>query len=1143
MVFYIVTEMRFITQSCGESTTSFMQPQPATSEHSEKRYGHDLEIQENDSTRSLGSEGDVQIDDKSHKDLRLHVEINGAQNKSVFLSSMTSNPTVNGVNLSPYEASSSFRGRKILSANYPNFAKVAAQISKNVSTTSKKSRQNNGMKNKGPADYTARWPAQRKKILAMQKKILAARKKLDVPEKALLERIEQGDELKKQASHVTNLDRLNQYDQPPNLKETDSLKKTYKDLGGAIEEVRKKVRKIEKGLSQKTVAADVKKQRLGLRKLMKFATPNVDDALASGWSKMINSLADTTNFEYSALLDKPPLPAISIYRYGDGVGERTYLNQDIDNLQRTIDSMTTETDVAPDPDLEKVEEVLSDMLNKNRVLETEKTIDDILLNKDNQDEEDVEENEADMGDEETDNHLLNDEGSTMRDGVFYLFDPRNRPREKVRHGNNVVDSFKLDRGSVTDKLNGGGYNEIIAQAQLEGPDDDEDDDGNDEDESPHIAAETQRAEHADVIQKNMRGNADSGMVTVGGTSVGDIQHNIYRKTRSADNSESYKLVGGANLASRRTKIETELKSHLKDDEVGEKGSVDIRRHLYRVARGVGDRRDVKKIAKGNVIADFNDDGLVPGDVNTVITKQRMDGNSAPKLARKKSHEDRESYNLVDDSALDRQNLQLERPMASYRVEDEVDQTGDIDYGSGVLSVDRRIPVNFDKVYKSAHQAESVEKDKDEEFEDESMEVGSVDNYGRYLDDVPFDRDRDIIRAYKTTLNILQSPRKNFLTTYPKHNRINDGLDDDTRLSPGEMVEVGDNALYGPDNRYPATGPNAGREVGSVSFWTRELAGLGATEKRNQMLADKIKRNMFREYEPTDVHREGDALFLDTSDKVRKKSYPRLSDLFAKQVKSILQETQEDKGNIVKSDRKRLVPWRYNLYAEPEISENDERERRKEDQLEALVNPELGELLKRTEAAQEGIKPDEDDFRNLNKLVASLLDDQPINPDEFDYLKNIADVSLFKKPVKVNPASARVPRPLDKDTKNALKRLDKSLKTLADIDEEMKYKQRDKLKKQLADTEKAKQELKIERATKKMMTMYDDIRAIPKLESMNEELRKKRVKQYEHMTKELQHAFDQRVKFKKSNYQRYDKLFKQIKKQKRITDKLAKHSPA
>ncbi|KAK3785436.1 hypothetical protein RRG08_009058 [Elysia crispata] len=997
------------------------------------------------------------------------------------------NDTLEVSSKSPYEISSSFNGRKLLAVSSPNFNSAAKSIAASpieTDTFAKQLSEKNAKIKKevknGPTVYMAKWPALREKMLALKKKISAARKKLDEPVNLLLERIDEGDQLKKQASHVSNLQRLEHFGKTPNTKTVTALKNTYKALDKGIAKLGGQFSQIEGSLTGKSVNVDVQKLERELRKRMQFVAPDVESAIDSGWSAITSSLADTTNFQYSVLTDTPPSPVFSIYRFGDEHGEKTYLKEDLKNMQRSIDSLSIESMDTTDPDLQRVDKVLKNLLSRTRLtneIEAEHSIDNMDVNKKMKNSFTFDENDIYFGVDHHQDANVGDEMSTIKDGVFYLFDSRNRPENILRSNEEGGTEFHIDLtpGAVTDKTSGGGV--PGAQSQLDVAD------IFDEEHDLHTDSDIQNGKYDEVAHGIISGNADEGMKTVDGLSIGGIKRKLHRRKRSTIDPEH---------AGARKKI----------------------------------------VVKGNVIHG-DDDESVQRNVHTMVDMPYTGGDKPPTRRKSKSKEDTQSFNMVDMVEIDKKKAAMGRKMPEYKVEDEVDETGD--EGSDVLFAMNNLPFeSYDKVPLKESLAETVKKYDDQEFEDESMELGSVNNQDIDSGDMSFYRDTNLMKAYKTSLNLRPSLPETVRATDPNYNRINDGLAGDFRLAPGEIVEETDNPIYRLDDKYPATGPNAGREVGSLAFWNKEIQRLDETERRNKLLAGKLQKGFIGEGSYGQSPLSRDLVFLGG-----KKSSPRVSDLFSDQVREIIKETQE-KDNTVHSGRKRLPPWRKDFNFGAEVSEDNELERRKEDELVSLINPGLDVMVRRMEKIEASKKPGSQDLAEVNKVVLSLLDDAPVNPEEFDYLRQLADVSVFTKPVNSNPATLEDNQPKDKLTLTALKGLDRAAKTLKQIDEDMKSKQREQLKKELADAEKLRRQVKVDEEKKRMEKMWEHIKAIPKMEAITEDLRKKRVRQYEYLRDYLHDAYNQRVKIQKQNYKKYLKLFKKMKKVKKEIDALAKY---
>ncbi|RUS74388.1 hypothetical protein EGW08_017843 [Elysia chlorotica] len=504
----------------------------------------------------------------------------------------------------------------------------------------------------------------------------------------------------------------------------------------------------------------------------------------------------------------------------------------------------------------------------------------------------------------------------------------------------------------------------------------------------------------------------------------------------------------------------------------------------------------------------------------------------------KSKEDDESFNNVDVERKELDKMELPN-LSPYKQEDEVDETGE--EGSEVYFAKSYLPVDsYDNVPLKDSLTESVDKYSDAEFEDDSMGTSRVNTYDSDLQDINFHADSDLVKNYKTSLNLRHFLPETLQPTDPKFGRIEDGLAGDVRLGPGELVDEEDNPIYAPDRNYPLTGPNAGPEVGSLAFWSKEIRKLDESDKRNQILASKLRREFIGEEEPGDLPVNGDIVFPDAGEKGGEHSLPRVSDLFSEQVRSIIRDTQ-GKDNTVKSDRKQLPPWMKDFSFGADVSDESELERRREDELARLINPGIDVLLKRAEKKYAHQKPTGQDFKDVNKIVLSLLDDVPVNPDEFEYQKGLADVSVYTKPVDSNPDTLEDRKPKDELALKAIEGLDNAAKTLEQIQEDMKARQREKLKSELKDAENVRREMKIHEEKKRMEDMLGHIKAIPKMEAVAKDLGKKRVQQYKHLMNSLRQAYGERVKNQKKNLKTYNKLSKKMEKIQEEVDDIASES--
>ncbi|RUS74391.1 hypothetical protein EGW08_017846 [Elysia chlorotica] len=343
------------------STADVLQIRGGNTTYENVLRGYGLKLKQSDFDGMSGERlGPSHRSNRSHKSFsqgsdRTHTEVLGNSTRS------------------PYEISPRFHGRKLLakSESSPDLDSAAKEIAANPIQTdpiakkiNEKNEQIKKEKEAGPEIYIDKWPALRHKMADLKKKILAARKKLDDPVNKLLERIDEGDELQKQASHISNLQRLDHLGKASNSKTIKALKDSYKDLYSAISNITGAFEKMEDSLTDSSVNVGVQKLEHELRTLMQFETAQVETAIDSGWSAITNSLAGTTNFQYSVLKDTPKAPVFSIYRYGDGHGEKTNLREELKNMQTSIDSLSYESQDATDPDLQRVDQVLRDMLGK-----------------------------------------------------------------------------------------------------------------------------------------------------------------------------------------------------------------------------------------------------------------------------------------------------------------------------------------------------------------------------------------------------------------------------------------------------------------------------------------------------------------------------------------------------------------------------------------------------------------------------------------------------------------------------------------------------------------------------------------------------------------------------------------------------------
>lgn len=977
----------------------------------------------------------------------------------------------------PYEITSAFTKRKLFAAPSPGMEKAAKDTAGESEKSSEHLKQAisvTAKKKGGPQEYIATWRRLRQQILTLKKKVSSSRQQLDAPGNLILERIEEGDELKRRASTVSNLQRLNHLGKKPDIKLVTALKTTYKDLNDGISGIRQRVKKIQNSLPVATVDAEVQNLDKELRKQMQFVVPGVDAAINTAWSAMTDSLADTTNFQYSELRDMPPSPVISIYRYGDSPWEKTTLKDDLKNMQTSINSLSRQSIEPKDPDLQRVDKVLKDLLTRTYLSKAFSTADSVIRSniKENL-KSSFNPNDIYFGVDHHQDADVDEETSTVKDGVFYLFDSRDRPLvPKVQEG---IDK-NFDAGAVTDKTVGGGFHEFGGQPPLE------------------------------ITELRDKRNAQ--------------RRKTYEKRKKS------MIRQGINIFSNKGRLIL--------------GKHNAERHLYRKARAAdqpqhaGSRK--KAVSKGSVVYDDEKEGIRL-DIHSIKKKLDMSGDKPPKHTKIKSKEDTESFNMIDMGALDNKKISWRKKLPPYNEEEEVDETGEL--GLDIpFSRKNQLFEHIDRVPAKLSEAESIEMDSDSESDDESMELGTLINSDDKLDELSFKRDKNRLNAYKKTAGLRLFPTEPWRNINPKYNRIYAGLSGDIRLGPGEEVDDTDNPIYGLDRNYPATGPNAGSEVGSLSYWTKEIRKLDDSDRKNTILAGELNKDFFGDENPRTSLRNGDLLFLDAGEEVRRQSSPRVSDLFAEQVKNIIQDTKEGQDHIVKSGRKHLPSWRHDLDFDVVTSEENEHVRRKEDELVNLINPGLDVMIRRMEKSEADNRPGPNELAKVDKIVLGLLDDAPVNPEEFDYLKQLADVSVFTKPIKSNPTNVDDALPPDKITKSGLDSLDRAAKTLTLIDQDMKYRHEKNLKDELADVEKLRRQVKFDKENAKMEKMYADIKAIPKLEAMNNDLRKKRKKQYEHIKNTLEKAYGKRLSKQKETYNKFMKLAREIKKNKKELDRMA-----
>ncbi|GFR73411.1 hypothetical protein ElyMa_005729200 [Elysia marginata] len=931
-------------------------------------------------------------------------ETGATKNTSTMSGKITNNETLRAVEPGAYEIISGFPMRKLLAVPSLNIERAAKDKSGEPMKTSEKvkdtvSQTTSGDTSKnGPKDYMSSWPQLRGKMLALKTKISAARKDLDKPGNLVLERIDQGDELRRRASGVSNVQRLNHFGKTPNAKVVSALKHTYKDLDEGITGLSQKVNKIRTSLTATNVDAEVQKLERELRKRMQFVIPQVDNAIKSGYSAMTDSLADTTNFEYSALKDMPASPVVSIYRFGDGYGEKATLKDDLKNMRKSIDAMYPDTVEPFDPDLQQVDKVLKDFLTHTHVSRA-------IVIANSEERSDLKEHSGFTFDPDdlyfgVDHHQNADvdaDTSTIKDGVYYLFDSRNRPVVPSNRGSGNERNLRLDDGAVTDTTVGGGAIDLSEIRNTRSA----------------LGSELRgRArENSPLLNKHRYTHIDEDVDGKG--SIGGLKRILNRNTRNADQPQS-----------------------------------------------AGSKK--KDVSKGSVILDDEKEGHRK-DIHSIKKFLNHGGSRPAKRIKPHSSQDTQSYNMVDMEALDREKQSWRKQLPAYNEEEEVDETGDIAHEIP-FARKNRLYEHLDVMPDKTTRVDPVEKD--DELEDESVGIKSV-------------------------------------------------------------VEDTDGPIYGAGLNYPAAWPNAGREAGSLAYWEKEIRRLAEVEKRNKMLARKIHRG-FSEYDsPWASAGDGDALFLDVS----RKSSPRVSDLFADQVRNIMRDTKEGQANIVKSSRQ-------GLGFDTAYSAENELERRKEDELVSLINPGLDVMISRMEKSEANRKPGANELAKVDKIVLGLLDDAPVNPEEFDYLRQLADVSVYTRPVKSNPARLTDTLAPDDLTKSALNSLDRAAKTLGQIDEEIKYRHEDHLKDELSEVEKLRRQVKFDKEKVKMEKMYEDMKSIPKLEAMNDDLRDKRTRQYEHLMGTLEKAYDRRLDTQKSNYDKYTALEKRMEKTRAKIDHLA-----
>ncbi|GFN76310.1 hypothetical protein PoB_000281600 [Plakobranchus ocellatus] len=878
-------------------------------------------------------------------------------------------------------------------------------------------------------EYINHWPLIRDDIFALKEQIAKAKKLLDQKEQLVLQRINEGDELRKKATRVTNVERLEHFGKTTNTEEVEELKKKYKDLDDAIKNLRKIVDQEESEMGETALGKKIQEIERELRKRMHFVDPIVNTALKSGWSALTGSLADTTNFEKSALLEKSDPPPVPIFRYGDSPGEETYLDEELKNMQADIESLRGERVHPSDPDLEKVDEVIHDFLDQESTRVFEMVDDENVIRISGEEpDEDLPEVTGTRSREDDENDV-SDNLSTMADAVFYLGNPGAKALDKIEDKGGYE---KVDPGSITDNTVGADTNHAISESQNEVDDEngDDSDENNSENDRVEVSAANLDLSDNSVNHQDEDENADSRITTVDGDSVDDIKKNFVRKTRS----------------------------------VYQDPKAPVQKHKIDVEEAYD--------------AKTTDEENKRGGVHTLKEMKPMGGSRPSAPLRAKSSEDKESLNFVDN-----EDVPAQTKMKAYNEEEEADDTHE-EIGDE----------------KNWHKEESVFKDDKDRIAMTSFEKENYD--GREYDVLQNNNEDDDEEEEVG----LQSPFEN----YPQSL---DEFTDDTSLALGDESD-----LYKPDSGRSVPEDNFDSGVGSVEFWQKELDDLEKSDRRNAKLASDIFRSA---YDNGQVNE--DMFFDDVAEGKEPHEKPsRVSDLLSPQVQDIIEETEENEGRRIRpGHRPRLRDVDLDTPKSAGDGVGDEEE------IESL-NPGLGVMVRRAERKyHDGKNMEPLQEKKTDELVLSWLDDAPVDPNEFDYLHRLADISVFTKPVNANPHKlSDVPDP---STLSALERLDQATDTLTQTRRDFALRRNEDLKKKLEEVENLKHDIKLEKEEEKMEKMYEDIKAIPQMAAKADELREQRVQQYEKMHDTLLDAYKERQEKQKNNFKEYKKFLDEMKK--------------